>query len=880
MMKKNTNIYFALFFVLSLLSQRLMAQDSLPFIDYSKAREYEIGTVKVVGTQFLDKNVLISISGLRPGTKITIPSEDISKAIKNLWDQKLFTKINIILDHTIGDIAFLEIQLEERPRLSRFSFKGIPNADVDELRKKLNLTAGQIITENLKFTTTKIIKDYYKEKGFLDAKVNMIEQKDSTMLNSQIVVLNIQKGQKVKINHIQFFGNNNFSDSKLQRQMKETKEKIKLDTKAMFDPKNRKDPRKWNFARMLANLSPKVVYEYLDRFANINIFKSSKFDAKLYAKDKDKIIAVYNNLGYRDARIVSDTTYMVNPSNMNIDIHISEGPQYYIRNIYWKGNTKYTDSTLNYVLSIKKGTIYNQALLDEKLQMSQTGGDVSSIYMDDGYLFFQVTPTEIMIEGDSVDLEMRIFEGAQATINQVKITGNTKTNEHVIRRELRVIPGNKFSRSDLIRSQREIGALGYFDPEQIEIIPTPNPENGTVDVEFKVVEKPSDQLELSAGWGGRGRGIVGTAGVSFTNFSLRNIFKKAAWAPLPTGDGQKLSLRIQANGRQYQSYNVSFTEPWLGGKHPNSLTLSFYRTHINDVNTTTNKVQGWLRTTSATVQFGTRLKWPDDYFTFLPSVNYQLYGLKNWTSSNFIFTNGYAHDLNLNLLLSRNSIDQAIYPRRGANVEVSGQFTLPYSLLIPSRQLDYTNTELPAQDRFRWLEYSKFKLKLDWYTPLSKNQKLVFRVAAKFGFLFSYNKNVGLTPFGRFELGGDGLSGGYQLTARDIVSLRGYDVLNQTNGSPIFNKFTFELRYPISLNPSATVYTLLFAEGGNVYNKLKDYNPANLKRSVGVGVRIFLPMFGLLGFDYGIGFDEVKGSGNNFFTKYGKFRIILGFEPE
>lgn len=880
-MKKNSILQHSLFLLFLFISSTLIAQDSLATMDYSLAREYEIGTVKVTGTQYLDKNVLISISGLRPGTKITIPSEDVSKAIKNLWDQKLFTKINIVLDHTIGDVAFLEIQLEERPRLSRFIFKGIPNADVDELRKKLNLTAGQIITENLKFSTAKIIKDYYKDKGFLDVTVSMVEQKDSVMLNSRIVAIYIQKGLKVKINDIQFYGNENVTDSKIQRQMKDTKEKIKLDTKEIFaGKKNRKDPRKWNFARMLANLSPSVAYEYLDRFANINIFKASKFDAKAYEKDKDKIINMYNNLGYRDAKIVSDSIYMENPSNMNIEIRISEGPKYYIRNIYWKGNTKYDDSTLNYVLSIKKGTIYNQALLDEKLQMSQTGGDVSSIYMDDGYLFFQVTPTEIMIEGDSVDLEMRLFEGAQATINKVTISGNTKTNEHVIRRELRVIPGNKFSRADLIRSQREIGSLGYFDPEQIEIIPTPNPENGTVDVEFKVVEKPSDQLELSAGWGGKGRGIVGTAGVSFTNFSLRNIFKKQAWTPLPTGDGQKLSIRVQANGRQYQSYNVSFTEPWLGGSHPNSLTLSFFRTHINDVNTTTNKVNGWLRTTSATVQFGTRLKWPDDYFTFLPSINYQLYGLKNWTSNNFIFQNGYSHDLNLNLMFSRNSVDQSIYPRRGANIELSGQFTLPYSLFISSRQLDYTSTDLPAQDRFKWLEYSKLKLKLDWYTPLSKNQKLVFRASAKFGFLFSYNRNVGLTPFGRFELGGDGLSGGYQLTARDIVSLRGYDVLNQTNGSPIFNKFTFELRYPISLNPSATVYTLLFAEGGNVYNDIKKYNPANLKRSVGAGVRIFLPMFGLLGFDYGIGFDEVKGNGNNLFTKYGKFRIILGFEPE
>jgi outer membrane protein insertion porin family len=879
-MRKNNKKYLLILVSILCISTKIWAQEPST-IDYLSPKEYEIGTIDVQGTQYLDKSVLKSISGLRTGMKINIPSEDISTAIKNLWDQKLFAKVDIILDRTVGNTAFLIIKLEERPRLSRYIFKGIKGTDVEELRKKLNLTSGQIITENLKFTSAKIVKDYFYDKGFLGATVDMVEETDSTFrVNSRKIVINVNKGEKVKINAVNFHGNESISQSKLMRQMKDTREKLKFDIGEMLRAKaNRKDPRKYSFARMLANISPTYIFEYIDRYANLNFLKTSKFDKNDYEKDKEKLITMYNNLGYRDARIVKDSVYLKDAANMNIDIYIEEGRQYYLRNIFWKGNQKYNDSTLNYTLNIKKGTIYDQALLDQKLQMSQSGNDVSSLYMDDGYLFFQVNPTEVLVENDSVDLEMRMFEGAQATINKITISGNTKTNEHVIRRELRIIPGDKFSRADLIRSQREISQLGYFDPEQIEIVPIPNPENGTVDIEFKVVEKPSDQLELSAGWGGRGNGIVGTAGVSFTNFSIKNIFKKEAWAPLPTGDGQKLSLRVQSNGKVYQSYNFSFTEPWLGGKKPNSLSLSFSRTHFNNVDPTSRKVDGWIRTTSATIAYGTRLKWPDDYFTFVPSINYQLYGLKNWTTNSFLFSDGYSHNLNINLALSRNSIDQPIYPRRGANLEASVQFTLPYSLMFKSRKLDYENNDLPANQRYKWLEYNKWKLKIDWYAPLSKNQKLVFRATAKFGFMFTYNQKLGLTPFERFQVGGDGIST-FRLTPVDIISLRGYDVFTGENGAPIYNKFSMELRYPFSLNPSATIFALLFAEGGNAYSDIRRYNPLNLKRSVGAGVRIFLPMFGLLGFDYGIGFDNTPNNGTNIFSKYGRFRVILGFEPE
>lgn len=858
------------------------AQDEENYINYLNAKEYEIGAISVEGTKYLDKNVLIGISGLKVGDKISLPGDEVSKAIKNLWDQKLFTNVEIKSDKTIGNVIYLKIVLEERARLSRFQFEGVKGADLDELRKKLNITAGQIITENLKYIIHKTVTDYYKDKGYLTCIVNVTEGEDSILINSKLLTIAVDKGPKVKINQVTIHDAQNVDENKLKRSMKDTRERAKIDVKEILSiKKNRKDPRKWNFFRALSSISPMYAYEYLDRFVNVNIFKTSHFDENKYQKDKQNIIAAYNDEGYRDATIVKDSVYLVDDEYLNIDVWVKEGSQYYIRNIYWKGNQKFNDSTLSAIVKLEKGSVYSQKKLDERLFMSQAGNDLSSLYMDDGYLFFNVNPTELLIDGDSVDLEMRIFEGSQAVINNVMINGNTKTSEHVIRRELRVVPGNKFSRSDLIRSQREIANLGYFDPEQIEIIPYPNAQNGTVDVEFRVVEKPSDQLELSAGWGGKGTGIVGTAGVSFTNFSLRNIFNKHAWQPLPTGDGQRLSLRIQSNGKYYQSYNVSFTEPWLGGKKPNSLTLSFYHTRINniDYNTENNDIIGYLKTTSGTVEFGTRLKWPDDFFTFIPSVNYQRYSLKNYTNSNFLFTDGKSHNLNLNLTLSRNSVDQPIYPTRGSNFVLSAQFTLPYSKIFESRMLDYTDPELPVTDRFKWLEYHKYKLKAEWYAPLSKNGKLVFKASAKMGFLFTYNKDLGLTPFERFELGGDGLSN-VNYDAREIVSLRGYQVITPSVGAPIYNKYSFELRYPLSLNPSATIYALTFFEGGNYWNDIKRYNPIDLKRSVGAGVRIFLPMFGLLGFDYGIGFDDTPEAGSNIFSKYGEFRVILGFEPE
>lgn len=522
--------------------------------------------------------------------------------------------------------------------------------------------------------------------------------------------------------------------------------------------------------------------------------------------------------------------------------------------------------------------------------MNPNGGDLSSLYMDDGYLFFSVTPLEVKVEGDSIDIELRINEGAQATIREIRISGNTKTNEKVIRRELRTLPGNKFSRTDLIRSQREIVNLGYFDPQQLDVVPIPNPETGTVDIEYRVVEKPSDQLELSAGWGGSGSagGLFGTLGVNFTNFSLKNIGDKKAWTPLPSGDGQRLGVRINSNGRAYQSYSVSFTEPWLGGKKPLALDFAFNRLRANSFNDITdlNKITGKYFSTSVYLGVTTRLKWPDDFFTISGGIEFQHYILDNYNTF-FIFSQGKATNLNAQIAIARDSRDMAgpTFYNKGIYLMLQAKATLPYSYMFNGRKnIDYENPDVPDATRYRFVEYYKFKFLMEWYLPVWKN--LVVKTSANMSWMGYYNPKIGYSPFERVEFGGDGLSNlnqGTQL-GRDIVSMRGYPVVTPTGGSPIYNKFSVELRYPISLNQSATIYALVFADAGNYWNKISDYRPYDLARSAGVGVRVFLPMFGLLGFDYGLGFDREKfgltPAGKNIFAKYGQFRIILGREPE
>lgn len=863
-------------------------------MDYASPGEYTIGGITTSGLQFLDQDIIISLSGLKVGDEISVPGDAISNAIRNLWDQNLFTDIKIYVTKKAGGSIFLEIALKERARLSRFMLKGVKKGEADDIREKIKLVKGRVVNENAKISTVNTIKDFYSEKGYNNASVTIREIPDTLLSNSVLLEISIDKGNKVKIESINFQGNEAIPSKKLKRLMKDTREIVRFDLKEMLKRENIKKavPDNAGFIDILSNLSPSQAYKYASNYANL-FPKPSKFIEDKYKDDKQKLIDFYNSKGYRDAEIVRDTVYRHN-KNLKIDMMVNEGHQYFFRNITWKGNTKYNDAFLSSILNIKKGEVYNQTLLDERLNMSPAGTDISSLYMDDGYLFFQVTPVEVNIENDSIDMEIRIYEGPQATINEVRIYGNTKTKEYVIRREIRTLPGNKFSRADLIRSQREIIALGYFDPEQMEVIPLPNPEKGTVDIEYHVVEKPSDQLELSAGWGGRGRGVVGSLGLTFTNFSVQNMFKKGTWSPLPSGDGQRLSLRVQTNGKVYQSYNMSFTEPWLGGKKPNSFSVSYYHTRYADLDANRD-VEGRQVTNGTSVGWGTRLKWPDDFFTFSVTGSYERFNVTPGTVSSFALQDGITNNLAVQFAFGRNSVDQPIYPRRGSNIALILKVTPPYSIFRDEDGASANGESVTRQ--YKWIEYHKWRFNVEWFTPLNRSNKfpIVLRFSAKFGFLGKYNKREGYSPYERFELGGDGISN-IQYYGRDIISLRGYDIIrhwdqdNPTGVSavPFFDKFTLEMRFPFSLNQSATIYALAFVEAGNSWVKIQDYNPFDLKRSAGLGIRIFLPMFGMLGFDYGIRFDkynnelmEPNASGfGNYLSRYGRFSIVLGFEPD
>lgn len=918
-----------------MLAQEIEVQDSIPtdapevaptinqsddVYDYGTPATYEIGGLTIKGTKYLDEKVLLAYSGLRVGDKINLPGEEIPRAIRALWKQGLFSDVQIKAAQIVNDIIFLDVYLKERVRLSKYRFSGAKKNEEDDLRDKIGIYRGRIVNENLLNNTINVITDYYKEKGFLNAAVIIEQEKDRLFTNSVILGIDIRRGSKVKINEIVFKGNENALPRKLKRQMKKTKERTQLNKNA---PKNIWNGlKKAKFGELLGNLNIGKTFNYVDEnIFRFKIFSNSKYLEEEFDLDKEAIIAYYNGLGYRDARIIQDTVYAVDGKNINIELAVEEGQQYYFRDIEWKGNHKYSDATLQNILGIKKGDIYDQSLLQARLFLDQEGGrDVSSLYMDDGYLFFQVNPIEKAVEDDSIDLVVLVTEGPQATIDNIIIRGNTKTNEHVIRRMLRSLPGSKFSRSDIIRSQREIANLGFFDPEQMNINPIPNPEKGTVDIEYQVVEKPSDQLELSAGWGGST--IVGSVGVSFNNFSLRNIFKKDAWAPLPSGDGQRLSFRFQSTGRAFQSINMSFTEPWLGGKRPNAFTVSAYGsryrqfTNSNSIINNTNfednialqnnlgDITGTLLIAGASIGLGRRLTFPDDNFALQTTLTYQRFNLNNWSSgSGFIINTGNINNLSLTTTLSRYSLDQPLYPRTGSNISLSLQLTPPYS--------SWSNTNFAtasARQKYKWAEYHKWKFKAEWYTKIVGN--LVLKTSAKMGFMGFYNNDIGHSPLERFEVGGDGLSNFDQLFGKDIVSLRGYEIITSniitvndevtTTDSegvetvtttprqvrvadPYFAKYTVELRYPISLNPQSTIYGLAFVEAGNSWSTFKDFNPFELRRSAGLGLRVFLPMFGLLGFDYGVGFDKNVPDATSFgdyLSKYGRFSVILGVEPE
>lgn len=775
--------------------------------------EYEIGGITVSGADNLDKNVVILLSGLTVGDKVSVPGGKLSTAVKNLWKQGLFSDITIYVTEKQGSRIFLDLHLTELPKLSKFYFTGIKKTWKDDLREELKLQRGNIVTENLIITSKNKIERYFIEKGYRDVAVEIIQTPDTAIRNTVILGIKVQAGNRVKINDIVFHGNANVPTKTLLKAMEETKERgVK------------------------------------------NIFKSSKLRRSEYESDKRGVISAFNEAGYRDARIVKDSIYSVQEGLINVEIWVDEGIKYYFRNITFVGNTKYSTEILRRILRLEKGDVFDSKLLNERVSLDMNGNDIATLYLDNGYLFSQVIPVELAVSNDSIDIEIRIREGRQATVANVTVTGNDRTNDHVIYRELRTKPGDLFSKTQIQRTIRELAQLGYFDQQQLNVTPKPNPETGTVDLEYTVVERSTSQLELQGGWGGGT--IIGTLGLNFNNFSARNTFNGNAWRPLPSGDGQTISLRAQSNGRQFQSYSLSFTEPWLGGKKPQSFTFSVYHNvQTNGVAQNDPRRQA-LTITGVNIGLGKRLKWPDDYFTLYQGLEFRRFNMSNYPTSFLDFNNGQSRNINYRIVLARNSTDVPIFPTKGSQFSGELEVTPPFSYFS---DLDYANAD--SEEKYAWIEYHKWKFNADWFTPVAFKNKLVFRAHAEFGFLGAWNDAIGLPPFERFYLGGDGLQN-FVIDGREVIGLRGYP--NQTitplGGGALYNKFILETRFLISPNPNAQIFALAFFEGGNNYNNFWRYRPFELKRSAGVGLRIFMPMFGLLGIDLGYGFDNIPGT--------------------
>lgn len=808
------NLFVKCMLVLGLLAglgQSVLAQQAGGGVDEPK--RYTLGGITVSGARYLDPNTLIGLTGLRVGDAVSIPGEEIGKSIRKLWAQGILGDVSVTIARIEGDKIFLDYNLKERPRLSKFTFTGIRKGQTEELTKKITLIRGKVVTDALLNNTRTQIRKFYVNKGYLDAKVNILQVADSSLSNSVALQISVDKGSKIRIHNIDIEGNTAFKDSKLKGKLKKTKER-----------------------------------------KSYKLLTSGKFQKSEYEDDKKKLIDFYNAEGYRDATIVSDTL-LRDDKGLALRIRVDEGPKYYFRRITWNGNYIYDSKTLSSVLGIKEGSAYSKETLDKRLNYNPTGQDVTSLYMNDGYLFFSIDPVETKVVGDSIDIEMRITEGVQAHIKDINISGNTKTSDHVLRRTLRTLPGDKFNRELLIRSQREIATLGYFDPEKIGINPVPNAADGTVDINYTVVEKPSDQITLSGGWGGFA-GFIGTVGLVFNNFSMRKAGNLRNWTPVPSGDGQRLSLNLQANGVQYQAYSLSFMEPWLGGRRANSFSFSLNHSVQRTGSSLDASRSSFIKVNSATVGLGRQLRIPDDYFTLSHSLSFSQYQTQNYEIIPGAAT-GIFNNINLNTTFARNSIDNPTYTRRGSSLSLSLSLTPPYSLLNPDHP---SNNE--------WIEFHKWMFDASWFTPIVG--KLVLNTRAHFGFLGNYNSTREIGPFERFKMGGAGLGnngGGNFLVGTDFVGLRGYDdpgaafaiptAQDRQPGGIAFNKYVVEMRYPVSLNPAATVYVLGFAEAGNAFSSYNNYNPYKLYRSAGVGARIFMSAFGLLGFDYGHGFDEV-----------------------
>lgn len=835
--------------------------------------KYTIAGISVTGVDNYEDNIIIGYSGVAIGQRIDIPGNDLKNAAKRFWRQGLFSKVQIRVEKTVGDKAWLIFDLRQQPRISQVTYVGVKSNEKKEIQDRLGSLVGNQITPNIANRIEQIIVKYFASKGFDKATCKVTQQPDLSKKNEVLVTVTVDKHAKINVHKIYITGNQVMSDSKIKRTMKKTNEK------GFFNI------LKW--------------------------FSQKKFTRTDYEEDKGRIIAKYNEMGYRDAKIVSDSVVTYDEKDVDIYLNIEEGKRYYINKINWVGNTIYPTAVLNDVLGMEKGDVYNQKLLNKRTQEDEDA--VANLYMNNGYLFFQLIPTETKIEGDSIDLEMRIYEGKPATINRVVINGNDRLYEKVVRRELRIRPGELFSKEDLIRSAREIAQTGHFDPEKMDIRPEPNEENGTVDIILGLESKANDQVEFSAGWGQTG--IIGKITLKFTNFSIKNLLYPSRYRGIiPQGDGQTFSISAQTNAKYYQAYSISFTDPWFGGKRPNSLSISgfysrqtginssFYnRQYSNYYNSVLNSYTGtgynpyyynsgynyyenaydpnkYLQMAGISVGFGKRLKWPDDFFTLTADLSYQWYSLKNWEYL-YYMNNGVSNSIVLGLTLARNSIDNPLYTRRGSMFSLSFRATPPASLFGKKdwAKLKSQNTEASKKELYRWIEYWKLKFQARTYTPLTDPDgrwTLVLMTRADIGLLGSWNKHL-KSPFETFYVGGDGMSGSYTY-ATETIALRGYE-----NGAftpwgyegYAYDRFVVELHFPLMLSTSATIYPLLFVEGGNAWTSVSKFNPFDIKRSAGVGVRVFLPMLGMLGIDWGYGFDTVFGKkgGSN-------FHFVLGQE--
>lgn len=827
-------------------------------------KKYEIAGLRVEGLQNYEDYIVIGYSGLSIGDVVEIPGDDITNAAKRFWRQGLFSKIQIRVEKIYGNKAWLVFDLRQQPRISKINYTGCKKGEKEELEQRLSLMPGNQITQNIVNRAKEIITAFFKQKGFGNVTVDIRLTPDLSKENEMIVDINVNKNEKVKVHKIYIAGNDVLSDNKIQRVMKKTNEKKKL----------------------------------------VNLFRQKKFVESDYENDLNLIIKKYNELGYRDARIVKDSVAQHNEKTVDVYIEVEEGKQYFISDITWAGNTVYPSSTLDNILGIKPGDVYNQTLLNKRTTEDEDA--VANLYMNNGYLFFQLVPIESKIEGDSIALEMRVMEGPQARINSIVINGNDRLYEKVIRRELHVKPGELFSKDDLMRSAREIAQTGHFDPENMDIRPEPNNENGTVDLIFNLTSKNSDQVELSAGWGQTG--VIGKVSLKFTNFSLKNLFNTSSYKGIiPQGEGQTFTISAQTNAKYYQAYSLSFLDPWFGGKRPNSLSVSAYYSRQTGVNSQfyNNNMNSWLygggyypgyggyypssyyddyyqssienaydpnkylQMAGISLGFGKRLKWPDNYFTFMAQLSYNWYKLKNWEYLVYM-QNGTSNAFVLGLSFARNSIDNPIYTRSGSQFSLDLNITPPMSLFINKdwKALAEKGTVEAKKEMYRWIEYWKLKFKARTYTPLTDpNGKwtLVLMTRADIGLLGSYNKYL-KSPFETFYVGGDGMSGSYGY-AQETVALRGYDngSLTQQRDGYAYTRFCMELHFPFLLQPSTTIYGLAFIEGGNAWMDLKDFSPFDIKRSAGAGVRIYLPMVGLMGIDWAYGFDKVynkKGGGH------------------